>query len=356
MSGRTIAIPVAAAVVMGVTACGAANESSSGKDSGLSGTLSGSGSSAQQSAQQAWKAGFHKNNSNVTVNYDSIGSGDGRNQFISGKTDFAGSDAYMKPDEIKKAKKRCGSDVVEVPVYISPIAIGYNLKGVKNLNLSPATLAGIFAQKIKKWNDPKIKKDNPGVKLPSTAITPVNRSDKSGTTENFTDYLSQTAPKVWTKGKTDVWPIKGGETGKKTDGEVSKVKAADGAIGYIDASQIGNISQAKIKVGSQWTKASSPGATKAVDGAKLVKGRSKSDFAYDMNRKISDKGAYPLALMSWEIGCSKYKDPKKGKLVKAWFQYLISSDAQQAAAKNAGSAPISPALSKKLKTAVDTIK
>ena len=138
---------------------------------------------------EAWIAGFTGANADANINYDPSGSGAGRTQFVAGGVDFAGTDSAIKGDELAKAKTRCGGEVVEVPTYVSPIAVIYNVPGVTDLQLSPATIAGIFDRKITKWNAAEIAADNPGKTLPDLAITPVNRSDKSGTTQNFADYL-----------------------------------------------------------------------------------------------------------------------------------------------------------------------
>ena len=154
-------------------------------------------STAQEAAQEAWIAEFENANSGATISYDPVGSGGGREQFIAGGVAFAGSDAPLSEEEgeLKKAMKRCDpGELIEVPAYVSPIAIIYNLEA-SNRCSSPRTLAKIFNQEITTWNDPAIANDNPGVELPDTRITPVNRSDESGTTENFTEYLSEVAPK-----------------------------------------------------------------------------------------------------------------------------------------------------------------
>ena len=201
---RRATIPATAALglALGLSACGASNEdsssttptsSTSGGGPALSGTLDGAGSSAQEAAMDAWRAAFQTANPDVTVNYDPSGSGAGVDTFVAGGVQFAGSDAYLDPDQIKAAQKQCGGSYVEVPMYISPIAVIYNLPGVDTLNLAPDTVAAIFKGGITKWNDPKIAADNPDASLPDTAITPVHRSDDSGTTFNFTDYLSQAA-------------------------------------------------------------------------------------------------------------------------------------------------------------------
>ena len=203
---------LAASAVLALTAaaCGSSDNSSS---SGVSGDLAGAGSSAQQAAQEAWVAKFEDQNSGATVSYDPIGSGGGRDQFIAGgKTAFAGSDSPFDTTELPKATDRCtkdgGGQLIQIPNYISPIAIIYNLPGVDNLQLSPDTTAKIFKGEITTWDDPAIKADNPGVSLPSTKITPVHRSDESGTTANFTDYLHGAAPSVWTFDPDGNWPLK----------------------------------------------------------------------------------------------------------------------------------------------------
>ncbi len=249
-----IAAPAAAlALAFGLSACGAANEpdDSGSKSTGtkVSGTLNGAGATSQEAAIAAWKKGFQTSNPDVTVNYDPSGSGGGREQFIAGGVQFAGTDSYLEDEEVKAATAKCGSDIVEVPVYVSPIAVIYNLDGVDELNLSANTVGQIFEGKITKWNDPAIKADNPDAKLPDSDITPVHRSDDSGTTKNFTDYLDKASDGGWTKGAVETWAVKGGEGASGTSGVVAAVKGGKGTIGYADESQAGDLGQAKIKVG-----------------------------------------------------------------------------------------------------------
>ncbi len=135
------------------------------------------------------------------------------------------------------------------PTTSSPIAVVFNLDGVDELQLSPATIAGIFDGKIKTWDDAAIKADNPDAKLPSTKIDPVHRSDESGTTKNFTDYLEKASDGAWTYPADKVWPIKSGEGANQTSGMISAVKGGKGTIGYADLSQVGDLKAAAIKVG-----------------------------------------------------------------------------------------------------------
>lgn len=335
----------AVALVLALASCGAANEQpaagGSGTGSGVSGVIAGVGASSQAAAIDAWKAHFESANPDATVNYDPQGSGAGRQQFLAGGAAFAGTDAYLDDAELKQVPAACG-DLIEFPAYISPIALAYKVQGVDNLQLSAPTLAKIFSGKITKWNDPAIAADNPGTTLPGTTITPVHRSDKSGTTENFTDYLNKAAPQDWTKEASGDWPMSGGEAAKGTTGVVQSINAGDGMIGYADASQIGDLSHAKIKVGEEFVAYSADAAAKVVDASERVANRpSQFDYAIDLKRDTADAGVYPIVLVSYDLACSKYKDQQTADLVKAWLTYVVSEEGQQAAAKAAGSAPIS---------------
>lgn len=358
---RIAAAGLAASGAIVLAGCGAANEGSSAGGSStapsanVSGTISGAGASTQQAATQAWVAGFTGSNPGATINYDPSGSGAGRTQFIAGGVDWAGSDAYIKGDEVAKAQQRCGGGIVEVPVYVSPIAVVYNLPGVDNLQLSPATLAKIFDKKITTWNDPAIAADNPGVNLPSTAIAPVNRSDKSGTTQNFTDYLKAAAGADWPYDVSDSWPVQGGEAAQGTSGVVGAVKAGAGTIGYADESQAKGLGQAKIKVGDQYVAPTPDGAAKLLESSERVSDGGPNAFAYKLNRTVTDTSAYPVSLVSYAIACSKYTDAAKSGLVKAYLSYVISPEGQQAAQQAAGSAPLTDAIRQQITPAVSSI-
>jgi phosphate transport system substrate-binding protein len=347
----------AASAVLALTAaaCGSSNDSSSG----VSGDLAGAGSSAQQAAQEAWTAKFEDQNSGATISYDPIGSGGGRDQFIAGgKTAFAGSDSPFDTDELPKATQRCApGELIQIPNYISPIAIVYNLQGVDNLQLSPETTAKIFKGEITTWDDPAIKADNPGVDLPSTKITPVHRSDESGTTANFTDYLHEAAPSVWTFDPDSTWPLKTGESGAQTSGMVQAVKAGDGAIGYADNSQAQDLGVAKVKVGNTYVAPSAEGATNDFDQSQKdpALSQGKFVFAYTVQRTPTDPSSYPVLLVSYLMGCTKYSDTSTTDLVKAYFSYIISDEGQQVAAQNAGSAPIPPGIKKEDEPAITAI-
>ncbi|WP_100500737.1 phosphate ABC transporter substrate-binding protein PstS [Geodermatophilus chilensis] len=363
-TSRAVVLSTALVGTLALTACGAANEqsaggggsTSTGGSTELSGSLAGAGSSAMQAAMQGWTAGYSSVQPGVTVNYDPVGSGGGREQFIAGGTDFAGSDAALDEEELAAAQERCaGGEVFELPNYISPIAVIHNLEGVDELNLSPATLAGIFNQQITNWNDPAIAADNPGVTLPDLAITPVNRSDESGTTENFTEYLATAAPEAWTHEPDGNWPVPGGEAAQGTSGVVSAVSGGNGTIGYADLSQAGDLGVASIGVGEEFVAPTPEAAAAVVENSERLEGRGEYDFAIEVARDTAESGNYPIVLVSYHIGCVQYDDQETAELVADFMGYVISEEGQQAAAEASGSAPISDALREQAQTAVDAM-
>ncbi len=359
---RWLAIFAAFALLaIGAAACGSDSSTSGGGSGEASGEIAGAGSSAQEAAQEAWIAEFENANSGATISYDPVGSGGGREQFIAGGTAYAGSDAALEEEEgeLKKAIERCKpGELIEIPDYVSPIAIVYNLPSVEELQLSPETLAKIFNQEIASWNDKAIAADNPGVELPDTRITPVNRSDESGTTENFTDYLSKVEPQIWTHEVSGDWPVKGGEAAQGTSGVVEAVGAGEGAIGYADASQAGELGVAKIKVGKEFVEPTAEAAAKILEESPSATEIAKTPymFPFELDRKTEAEGTYPIVLTSYLIACTQYGSAEEASLVKSYLEYAISPEGQEVAASNAGSAPLSSSLTKKIEPAVAAIE
>ena len=358
---RPAALSAALVLGLSLTACGAANEEpAAGSDSasGLSGTLNGGGASSQEAAQGAWRAGFQEANPDVTVNYDPIGSGGGREQFISGGFPFAGSDSYLDNEEgeLDKATERCeGESPIEVPNYVSPIAVIYNLEGVDDLQLSPSTLAAIFAGDIKTWDDERIAEDNPDADLPSEPINPVHRSDESGTTGNFTNYLSTVAEDDWTHGDVEEWPIDSGEGANGTSGVVAAVTNGVNSIGYADASQAGDLGTASIGVGDGFEQPTPEAASKILEVSPKAETESDSQLVFDLDYTTEEAGVYPIVLSSYLIACPSYADKAEGDLVKAYLSYIVSDEGQSTAAENAGSAPLPAAIAEEAQGIVDGI-
>lgn len=183
----------------------------------------------------------------------------------------------------------------------------------------------------------------------------MHRGDKSGTTKNFTAYLAEAAAGTWTAGAVEEWPTAGGEAANGTSGVVAAVTAGQGTIGYADESQAGRLGVAEIGVGSGFVAPSAQAAAAVVANSPTVAGRGTYDLAIDVNRTPTAAGEYPIVLVSYHIGCTTYSDPATAALVRAFEEYVISPEGQQAAAEAAGSAPLTDALRARSRTAVDAI-
>ena len=367
------AVPAALVLSLALAACGGGEESADEAGTGagggsseepaaaggeLDGELIGAGASSQQAAVQAWVAGFNGVEPGVSVAYDPIGSGGGRELFLGGGSDFAGSDAFLDEEELPLVAEVCASeDIVELPLYVSPVAVIFNLEGVDEINMPPEVIAGVFAETITTWDDPAIAEANPDAELPSTAITPVHRSDDSGTTENFTSYLETVAADVWTYGEIETWPSDlTGEGAAQTAGVVQAVEAGDGYIGYADASQAGELGTVAVGVGEEFVPFSPEAAAAIVDVSPRVEGRSETSLAIELARDTTEAGTYPIVLVSYHIACADYEDDEKAALVKSYLSYVASEEGQQQAADNAGSAPISDTLRTDVQAAIDAIQ
>lgn len=318
------------------------------------GTLTAQGSTAQKNAMDQWIKAYQTKCSGAQITYDGTGSGAGIQAFTSGTADFAGSDSALADGaEQKGADKRCtGGEALDLPMVTGPIAVVYNLPGAGALQFKPATLAGIFAGKITKWNDPKIKADNPKATLPGTAIQPVHRSDSSGTSDNFTKYLSKAAPDVWTFDHAKEWKAPGGVGAKGSDGVSAKVKSTAGTIAYDEWSYAttNDLSMAKVANGSgEYTQLTAESAGKTVSGAKVVGTGDNLKLDIDYNTKVA--GAYPIVLVTYEIVCSKGNASDKLDLLKSFLTYISSTDGQ-AALTSQGYAPLPSAVQGKVQAAI----
>lgn len=359
--GRVAAVLAAGALAL--TACGTDNVvppagGSAAAGAGAAGTLTGTGASSISAAMGAWKAGFESANAGAKIQYSPEGSGAGRKALIAGAVPFAGSDAYLKDEELASAKAKCGPDgAINIPWYISPIAVAFNVEGVKDLKFDADTIAKIFRGDITNWNDSAIKAANPAATLPDLAITPVHRSDNSGTTENFTDYLAAAASGVWTDKKSGDWPAAlPGENAKGTSGVVKTVTETAGAITYADDSAVtGALGKGELKVGDSYVPITAEAAATAVDAATVVAGRSANDLSLKLDRTTTVAGAYPAVLVSYGVFCAAYPDAATAELVKAFGTFVLSGEGQRQAADAAKSAPLSAGLAAKAQAAVDSI-
>lgn len=368
---RSIAALSGIVMLASVAACGdntaATTDNSSSSDSTskstpISGNFSGAGASSQQAAVEAWIAGFQGTNPEAKIAYNPSGSGAGVQTFLTGATAWAGSDKALADDEVEQSKSVCTEGTAfDVPVYISPIAVVFNLKGVsdagKHINMDAATIAKIFDGKITKWNDPAIADQNKDLKLPDTAITVVHRSDKSGTTQNFVSYFKDVTPDNWTYDLSENWPNEVGQGAKGTSGVISTVKQADGTIGYADFSQVGDLGTVTVKVGDKYNEISAEAGSKVIADSKqddTVKGDNR--IVIKINHATEAEGAYPIVLVSYDIVCPAYKDTKQAEFAKAWLTYVTSDEGQKAAQDAAGTAPLPSSLKSEITKSIEAIK
>ena len=368
---RSIAALSGIVMLASVAACGdntaATTDNSSSSDSTskstpISGNFSGAGASSQQAAVEAWIAGFQGTNPEAKIAYNPSGSGAGVQTFLTGATAWAGSDKALADDDVEQSKSVCTEGTAfDVPVYISPIAVVFNLKGVsdagKHINMDAATIAKIFDGKITKWNDPAIADQNKDLKLPDTAITVVHRSDKSGTTQNFVSYFKDVTPDNWTYDLSENWPNEVGQGAKGTSGVISTVKQADGTIGYADFSQVGDLGTVAVKVGDKYNEISAEAGSKVIGDSKqddTVKGDNR--IVIKINHATEAEGAYPIVLVSYDIVCPAYKDTKQAEFAKAWLTYVTSDEGQKAAQDAAGTAPLPSSLKSEITKSIEAIK
>src|SRR5699024_9179353 len=341
---RSAAIASVAAIAL--AACSSddggdnADANGGGEEVSASGNLIGGGASSQEAAMTAWTSDITEVHPDLSVQYDPVGSGAGREGFIAGQYTFAGSDSAMDADEQEQA---CGAaNAFHVPSYISPVAVAFNLEGVDTLNMDPDTIAKVFAGEITSWDDEEIAEQNPDADLPATDITVVHRSDESGTTENFTDYLNGAAGDSWEWEASDAFPDElTGESAQQTSGVVSLTSDTDGAITYADASQIGDLSTVAGGVGEDYVEYSADAAAAAVETAEED---SESEGARVLGRSTEEEGVYPIVMISYHIFCDEYEDESMVEQVKAFGSYVISEDGQATAEESAGSAPISDSI------------
>jgi phosphate transport system substrate-binding protein len=293
-------------------------------------TIIGAGSTFINPVMSRWAADFQSSHPGVQINYQSIGSGGGIQQLKKGLVDFGASDAALDDEQLKGMPS-----LVQIPESAGPVCITYNLPDLKSpLRLSPATLAEIYLGTIKNWQDPAIKKDNPGTNLPKTGIIVAHRSDGSGTTNIFTTYLAAISPE-WAKkvgkGLSVSWPI--GVGGKGSEGVTGSVRQMAGAIGYVELSYAteNKLPVAEIRnPAGEWIVPTAAGATAAIDAFR-------DQLAQDVrtpvvNPPASAKDAYPISGLTYLLVPTRGKTPEKEQIVKEFVQYIVTNG--QSAAEN----------------------
>jgi phosphate transport system substrate-binding protein len=328
---------------------GGTGPAGSGADySGLKGVLQGSGSSFQAGFIDASREAFAEAAPDLTVNYNPVGSGTGKNDLADQKTQFAGTDSLVKDDEKAKYK---GGATLYFPTVAAPITVSYNVSGLSKLQLSPTTLAKVFRGEIKKWDAEEIKTDNPGTTLPATDIKVVRRADSSGTTETFTKYLKKAAPDAWKleAASTVTWPAEF-VSAPQNGGVAQAIKGSDGSVGYVDFNDAksAGLSLASIKNRKGTYVAPSLPATEAALGSAKVN----PDLSYDALDSDAAE-AYPIVAGTYSLTYQKYGDATTVANLKGWLTFLLTD--AQGLAEGVNYAKLPESLSKQALAQVDKI-
>jgi phosphate transport system substrate-binding protein len=295
--------------------------------------INGQGATFPDPMYTKWFSEYKKLHSDIQINYTPTGSGAGIKAVIEGTADFGGSDALMTDDDLKAYRDKHGSDVLAFPTVAGAVVATYNIAGVTgSLNLTGQALADIYLGKITKWNDPALVKANPGVSLPKNDIVVVHRSDASGTTYCFTDYLSKVSPewKMKVSNASSVsWPV--GLGGSKNEGVAGLVKQQANSIGYVELvfavqnklpyASMQNASGAFVKPSLESVTAAAAGAAKTMP----------DDFRVSITN-APGKDAYPISTFTWLLIPSQFKDAAKKKAITDFLGWMLKDGQTMTAA------------------------
>jgi len=312
-------------------------------------TLNGAGATFPNPIYSKWFSEYNKLHPDVQINYQSIGSGGGIRQVLNGTVDFGASDGPMSDEQLSQSKTK----ILHIPTVLGAVVPAYNIPGITGeIKFTPEVLAGIFLQKITNWNDPALAKANPGVNFPNHPIIVIYRSDGSGTTFIFTDYLSKVS-KDWAngvgKGTSVKWPV--GMGGKGNEGVAGQVRQLEGSIGYVELIYA---VQNKITYGSvrnaagNFVTASLDGVTEAAASAKTMP----ADFRVSITN-APGKTAYPISSFTWLLIPTPAKDPKKGKIIADFLDWMVTDG--QKMTSQLSYAPLPDSVAEKVKAAIKQV-
>ena len=313
-------------------------------------TLNGAGATFPYPMYSKWFSEYNKLHSDVQINYQSIGSGGGIRQVLNGTVDFGASDGPMSDEQLAQAKTK----ILHIPTVLGAVVPAYNVPGISGeIKFTPEALAGIFLGKVQKWNDPAIAQANPGVNLPDKPIIVIYRSDGSGTTFIFTDYLSKIS-KDWSntvgKGTSVKWQI--GMGGKGNEGVAGQIRQLQGSVGYVE---LVYAAENKITYGSiknaagNFVKASLDAVTEAAASSPKMP----ADFRVSITN-APGKTAYPISSFTWLLIPAQAKDPKKGKIIADFLEWMVTDG--QKMTSQLSYAPLPPNVVEKVKAALKQIQ
>jgi phosphate transport system substrate-binding protein len=317
-------------------------------------TLNGAGATFPNPMYSKWFSEYHKVHSDIQINYQPIGSGGGIRQVTEGTVDFGASDMPMTDDQLKAADAKLKTKVLNIPTVLGAVVPAYNIPGVSGeVKFAPDVLANIFLGKITNWSDPAIAKANPDIKFPNQEILVVHRSDGSGTTFIWTDFLSKVSPdwKAQVGADTSVkWPK--GLGGKGNDGVAGSIRQLPGSLGYVELIYA---VQNKIPYGSVrnaagvFLKASLEGVTAAAASAPKMP----ADFRVSITN-APGKDAYPISSFTWLLIPLQSKDPAKGKILADFLNWMVSDGQKMTTALTY--APLPENVAAKVKDVIKTVK
>jgi phosphate transport system substrate-binding protein len=313
-------------------------------------TLNGAGATFPNPMYSKWFSEYHKLHSDVQINYQPIGSGGGIRQVIAGTVDFGASDMPMTDDQLREAKFK----VLNIPTVLGAVVPAYNIPGVTGeVKFTPDALAGIFLGKITKWNDKAIASANPGVNFPNQDILVVHRSDGSGTSFIWTDYLSKVNAE-WKNqvgsGTSVKWPI--GLGGKGNEGVAGSIRQLQGSIGYVELIYAvqNNIAYGSVRnAAGSFVKASLEGVTAAAAAAPKMP----ADFRVSITN-APGKDSYPISSFTWLLIPAQSKDPAKGKILADFLNWMVTDGQKMTAALSY--APLPESVAEKVKEAIKQVK
>ncbi len=312
-------------------------------------TLNGAGATFPYPMYSKWFSEYNKLHSDVQINYQSIGSGGGIRQVLNGTVDFGASDGPMSDEQLAQAKTK----ILHIPTVLGAVVPAYNVPGISGeIKFTPEALAGIFLGKVQKWNDPAITQSNPGVNFPDKPIIVIYRSDGSGTTFIFTDYLSKIS-KDWSntvgKGTSIKWPI--GMGGKGNEGVAGQIRQLQGSVGYVELVYAveNKIAYGSIKnAAGNFVKASLDAVTEAAASSPKMP----ADFRVSITN-APGKTAYPISSFTWLLIPVQAKDPKKGKIIADFLDWMVSDG--QKMTSQLSYAPLPQNVVEKVKAAIKQI-
>jgi phosphate transport system substrate-binding protein len=311
--------------------------------------LNGAGASFPNPIYSKWFSEYNKLHPDVQINYQSLGSGAGIRQVLSGTVDFGASDSPMSDEQLAQSKTK----ILHIPTVLGAVVPAYNVPGISGeIKFTPEALAGIFLGKIQNWNDPAITKANPGVNFPNQQIIVIYRAEGSGTTFIFTDYLSKVS-QDWNntvgKGASVKWPL--GMAGKGNEGVAGQIRQLQGSIGYVELIYA---AENKITYGSvknaagNFVKASLDGVTEAAASVKTMP----ADFRVSITN-APGKTAYPISSFTWLLIPAQAKDAKKGKIMADFLEWMLTDG--QKMTSQLSYAPLPPSVVEKVKAALKQI-